>query len=101
MFLKWHGAQTTVAALISDCWRTDPALRRSTWPRERSTPAIPAVRLGLLHPTAKTNWKAVEEITGSLRRLDPDDPVRYDFALFGVGVNRSSDELPPTGAKIR
>ena len=27
------------------------------------------------------NWRMVEEITAGLRRLDPDDPVRYDFAL--------------------
>jgi uncharacterized protein (TIGR02757 family) len=27
------------------------------------------------------NWRMVEEITAALRRLDPDDPVRYDFAL--------------------
>lgn len=56
--------------------------------------------LGLL-TRRQNDWKAVEEITGALRRLDPDDPVRYDFALFGVGVNRSSDELPAPGATIR
>ncbi|HMB36106.1 MAG TPA: DUF2400 family protein, partial [Methylomirabilota bacterium] len=27
------------------------------------------------------NWRMVEEITSGLRRLDPDDPVKYDFAL--------------------
>ena len=27
------------------------------------------------------NWRMVEEMTGALRRLDPDDPVKYDFAL--------------------
>ncbi len=41
--------------------------------------------LGLL--TRKQNdWKAVEELTGNLRALDPADPVKYDFALFGMGV---------------
>lgn len=45
-----------------------------------------ARRLGLL--TRKINdWKAVEELTGVLRLFDPDDPVKYDFALFGLGVN--------------
>lgn len=29
--------------------------------------------------------KTVEELTDRLRRLSPDDPVKYDFALFGVG----------------
>ena len=31
--------------------------------------------------------KAVEELTAVLRGLDPEDPVKYDFALFGIGVN--------------
>jgi uncharacterized protein (TIGR02757 family) len=43
-------------------------------------------RLGLL--TRKMNdWKAVEELTAILREFDPADPVKYDFALFGLGVN--------------
>jgi uncharacterized protein (TIGR02757 family) len=45
-----------------------------------------ARRLGLL--TRKMNdWKAVEELTAVLREFDPADPVKYDFALFGLGVN--------------
>jgi uncharacterized protein (TIGR02757 family) len=45
-----------------------------------------ARRLGLL--TRKQNdWKAVEELTLTLREFDPSDPVKYDFALFGLGVN--------------
>jgi len=31
--------------------------------------------------------RAVEELTAALRRLCPDDPTIYDFALFGYGVN--------------
>jgi uncharacterized protein (TIGR02757 family) len=42
--------------------------------------------LGLLH-RKQDDWKAVEEITAALRALDPSDPVKYDFALFGMGVN--------------
>jgi hypothetical protein len=33
------------------------------------------------------DWKAVEELTEVLREFDPADPVKYDFALFGLGVN--------------
>lgn len=33
------------------------------------------------------DFKAVLEITENLRQFDPDDPVKYDFALFGYGVN--------------
>ena len=31
-------------------------------------------------------WRMTEEITASLRRLDPGDPVRYDFALCRLGI---------------
>jgi uncharacterized protein (TIGR02757 family) len=34
----------------------------------------------------QNDWQAVEEITAQLRKLDPNDPVKYDFALFGLGV---------------
>lgn len=32
------------------------------------------------------DWKAVEELTQNLRKMDPSDPVKYDFALFGLGA---------------
>lgn len=32
--------------------------------------------------------KALEELMINLRELDADDPVKYDFALFGMGVNK-------------
>ena len=45
-----------------------------------------ARRLGLL--TRKQNdWKAVEDLTSILREFDPSDPVKYDFALLGLGMN--------------
>ena len=34
----------------------------------------------------KTDWQAVEELTSNLKLLDPQDPVKYDFALFSIGV---------------
>ena len=44
-----------------------------------------ARKLGLL--TRKQNdGKALAELDASLRQLDPNDPVKYDFALFGLGV---------------
>lgn len=44
-----------------------------------------ARKLGLL--TRKQNdWRAVEELTVNLRAFDPNDPVKYDFALFGMGA---------------
>lgn len=32
------------------------------------------------------NWKTALELTTNLRSLDPLDPVKYDFALFGLGI---------------
>ncbi len=42
--------------------------------------------LGLL-TRKQDDWKAVEELTANLRRYDPQDPVKYDIALFGIGVS--------------
>lgn len=44
-----------------------------------------ARKLGLLN-RKQNDWKAVEELTGNLKKFDPVDPVKYDFALFGLGV---------------
>jgi uncharacterized protein (TIGR02757 family) len=33
------------------------------------------------------SWRTAEEITASLRRIDPLDPVRYDFALCHMGMS--------------
>lgn len=43
-----------------------------------------ARKLGLLQ-RKQNDWKAVFELSSRLREFDPDDPVRYDFALFGLG----------------
>ncbi len=34
------------------------------------------------------DWQAALELTAALRKLDPKDPVKFDFALFGAGVSR-------------
>ena len=44
-----------------------------------------ARKLGILK-RKMNDWKAVEEVTEVLRNFDPEDPVKYDFALFGLGV---------------
>jgi len=48
-----------------------------------------ARKLGLLD-RKNNDWQAVEELTANLRVFDPADPVKYDFALFGTGVNEKS-----------
>jgi uncharacterized protein (TIGR02757 family) len=44
-----------------------------------------ARKLGLLQ-RKPNDWQAVEEVTQTLRKFDPADPVKYDFALFGLGA---------------
>lgn len=44
-----------------------------------------ARRLGLIQ-RRQTDWQTVLELTSRLKQLDPQDPVRFDFALFGMGV---------------
>jgi uncharacterized protein (TIGR02757 family) len=46
-----------------------------------------ALNLGLTRRRT-ASWAAAEEITGELRRFDPDDPVKYDFALCHLGMVR-------------
>lgn len=41
--------------------------------------------LGLLK-RQQHDWKSVMELTENLRKFDPLDPIKYDFALFGLGV---------------
>ncbi len=42
--------------------------------------------LGLLS-RRQDDWRAVEELTATLREFDAADPVKYDFALFGAGID--------------
>ena len=44
-----------------------------------------ARKLGLLK-RKQNDAKALIELDSSLRALDPEDPVKYDYALFGLGV---------------
>ena len=44
-----------------------------------------ARKLGLLTRT-QNDVKALLELDTNLRNLDKDDPVKYDFALFGLGI---------------
>lgn len=44
-----------------------------------------ARKLGLVS-RKQTDWYTALELTEALRKFDPADPVKYDFALFGLGV---------------
>ncbi len=82
MFLRW---------MVRDSAKgVDFGLWTSISPAQLSCPldvhsGNVARKLGLLR-RKQNDWKAVQELDQSLRRLDSEDPVKYDFALFGLGV---------------
>ncbi|PQA95282.1 TIGR02757 family protein [Chryseobacterium shigense] len=44
-------------------------------------------KLGLVSRT-QNDWKTVEELDAAIRKFDGNDPAKYDFALFGLGVTK-------------
>ncbi len=87
MFLRWMVRH-------DDCNAVGGGVDFGLWKRlQPSQLVIPidvhvnrvARQLGLL-TRPQTDWKAALELTETLRQFDPTDPVRYDFALFGLGV---------------
>ncbi len=82
MFLRWM--------VRNDDRGVDFGLWRSLSPSVLSCPldvhsGNVARKLGLLR-RKQSDAKAVAELDARLRELDPDDPVKYDYALFGLGV---------------
>ncbi len=84
MFLRWM--------VRTDQKGVDFGIWKSIKPAQLICPldlhvARVARKLGLLTRT-QNDWKAAIELTQSLKKLDAGDPVKYDFALFGMGVER-------------
>lgn len=82
MFLRWM-------VRVDDCG-VDFGIWRSISPAQLSCPldvhsGRVARKLGLL-TRAQSDSKALDELDLNLRQLDREDPVKYDFALFGLGV---------------
>ena len=81
MFLRWMVRKDGVV---------DFGLWQNIHPRELYIPLDVhagriARKLGLLK-RKQNDWQAVEELTNTLLKFEPDDPVKYDYALFGTGV---------------
>ncbi len=82
MFLRWM-VRRDAAGVDFGVWKAiSPA--QLLMPLDVHVERV-ARRMGLLH-RKQTDWRAVLELTENLRTFDPDDPVKYDFALFGLGV---------------
>ena len=47
-----------------------------------------AIKLNIIEDNEKPNWNTAIKITNFLKQLDPIDPVKYDLALFGMGIER-------------
>ncbi|MGB3342359.1 MAG: TIGR02757 family protein [Aequorivita sp.] len=82
MFLRWM--------VRKDALGVDFGIWNSLSPAQLSCPldvhsGNVARKLGLL-ARKQNDAKAVLELDLALRKLDPKDPVKYDFALFGLGV---------------
>jgi uncharacterized protein (TIGR02757 family) len=48
---------------------------------------------------ASADWKAAVEITNALKQFDPDDPVKYDFALCHHGISGVCNSRDNPGCK--
>ena len=46
-----------------------------------------ARNLGILK-REQNDWRTNDELIRKLRKFDAEDPAKYDFALFGIGVNK-------------
>lgn len=44
----------------------------------------------------QNDLKATLELTNNLKQFCPEDPIKYDIALFGIGVNRSYSKTKPS-----
>ncbi len=81
MFLRWMVRQNS---------NVDLGIWKKIKPSQLICPidlhvARVAKRFNLLD-RKQIDWNAALDLTEYLRTLDPDDPVKYDFALFGLGV---------------
>lgn len=82
MFLRWMVRNNT-AGVDFGIWKTLSPSQLSC-PLDVHSGNV-ARKLGLLN-RKQNDAKALAELDASLRGLDSSDPVKYDFALFGLGV---------------
>ncbi len=82
MFLRWM-VRKDKAGVDFGIWQTIDASKLCL-PLDVHTGNV-SRKLGLLTRN-QNDWQAVEDVTSLLKQLDPKDPVKYDFALFGLGV---------------
>jgi uncharacterized protein (TIGR02757 family) len=85
MYLRWM-VRKDDGGVDFGLWNDIPTSRLSL-PLDVHTGNV-ARKLKLLK-RKQNDWKAVQEVDEALRKMDPVDPCKYDFALFGLGVYES------------
>ena len=83
MFLRWM-VRSNKKGVDFGLWKSISPSQLSC-PLDIHTGNI-ARKLGLLK-RAQNDYLAVNELDKKLREMDIEDPVKYDFALFGLGIN--------------
>lgn len=86
MYLRWM-VRNDSSGVDFGLWKTI-SMSNLMCPLDVHTAAV-SRSLGLLSRKAN-DWQAVEELTARLREFDALDPIKYDFALFGTGVSKTS-----------
>ncbi len=82
MFLRWMVRQDDRGVDFGIWHKISPA--QLVMPCDVHVDRV-ARHLGLIQ-RAQTDWQTALELTTALRELDAEDPVKYDFALFGLGI---------------
>lgn len=82
MFLRWM-VRDDKQGVDFGIWKKIPA-SLLVCPLDVHTGNV-ARKIGLLQ-RKQNDWKAASELTQNLKMYCPEDPVKYDFALFGLGV---------------
>ena len=83
MFLRWMVRQDDRGVDFGDWKRIRPA--QLCLPLDVHVERV-ARHLNLL-TRKQADWKAVLELTARVRQFDPQDPGKFDFALFGMGID--------------
>lgn len=95
LYLRWMARRDGVDLGV---WRR-PSPSQLVLPLDAHTHSI-ARRLRFTRYRSP-GWPMALDITRRLRRFDPDDPVKYDFALYRIDQWKREEEIVQLGAKRR
>ncbi len=97
MFLRWMVRRDALGVDFGLWQRISPA--SLMMPVDVHVERV-ALQWGLLSGKER-GWHAVEALTAQMRLLDLEDPVRFDYGLFSLGVEQKAIQLHPTKSPNR